>query len=122
MVKLDHTLCVSGCMWVLVLSSLTFDLGDAECLISRKMSVILIRLVGFVPIHACTGDEKDCLYIKYVDLGERWVFSEFPATDGDLLVEESCIKMCIHIVATSGWKISKPEKFFKKKGHIKPRS
>lgn len=78
--------------------------------------MILIRLVGFVPIHACTGDEKDCFHIKYVDLGERWVFSGLSATDGELFVEETVIKMCLHIEATSEWKISKPEKICKTKG------
>lgn len=82
------------------------------------MSMILIRLVGFVPIHICTEHEKGCLYIKYVDLEKRWVFSGLSATDGDLSVEERDIKMCLHIKSTSEWKIKKTEKFCKKKGHI----
>ena len=36
-----------------------------------NLSVILIRLVGFIPTHACTGDEKDCLYIKDACLGKN---------------------------------------------------
>lgn len=46
------------------------------------------------------------------------MFNGLSATDGDLSIEKRDIKMCLHVEATSEWKISKPEKITRKKGHI----
>lgn len=84
-----------------------------------NLSMILIRLVGFIPIHVCTGDEKDCLYFKDAGLEKKWGFSGLSATDGDLSVEERGMKttasreytsVFLYMEVTSEWNVSEPEK------------
>lgn len=92
-----------------------------------NLSVILIRLVGFTPIHAYTGDEKDCLYIKDAGLGKKWGFSGLSATDGDLSVEERDMKttasreytsVCLYMEVMSEWNVLEHENKSKKKENI----
>lgn len=79
-----------------------------------NLSMILIRLIGFIPIHACTGDEKDCLHIKDAGLRKKWGFSGLSATDGDLSVEERDMKttsreytsVFLSMEVTSEWNVS----------------
>lgn len=78
--------------------------------------MILIRLVGFVPFHICTGDEKDCLYIKYVDLGKRWALTGLSAADGDMSVEERDIKSVFIYRQQVNGKYKILKKFARKRG------
>lgn len=88
--------------------------------------MIFIRLVGFTPIHACTREEKGCLYIKDAGLGEKWWLSGLSGTDGDLSVEERDMKttasreytsVFLYMGVIREWNVSKAEK--KKNGKKK---